>query len=180
MIACNSSDNTKNKKVQFEKFEIKDEENRTGVKDTTIQTRSIHPKLSVLVLPPYDLVANGGFSPHIKNYLETEISKDTSLIVMEFPYKQLMKVPYQNVFDKKYCQPITDIIDSDVIIMSKLDLQFGEMSIDKWSFQIRIYYPSSGKQINSSLKAENLSDVEIENIICNKRQELINEIKNNR
>lgn len=182
LIACNSSDNTKNKSVQTDYSETKVKSLKTVVKDTTMQTQAIQTNLSVLVLPPYDIVANGGFSPHIKNYLETEISKDTSLTVIKFPYKQLMNVPYQNVFDKKYCKPITDKIDADVIVMSKLDLktQVGEMSLDKWSFEIRIYYPSSDKQINSSVKADNLSDVEIKNIIINRRQDLTNEIKNNR
>src|SRR5687768_1445385 len=86
---------------------------------TTIQLP--FTRLSVLVLPPFDEIANEGISPGVQEYLEREISKDTSVTLIEFPYKDLMNVPYHNVFDKKYCKPITDRIDADVVIMTKLD-----------------------------------------------------------
>ena len=150
--------------------------------DTTLQTQTSQTKLSVLILPPYDLIANGGISPDIQTFLETEISKDTSLSLIKFPYKQLMNVPYQNVFDKKYCKPITDKIKTDIIVMSKLDnvSRTGQMPTDKWNFQIRIYNPSTDRQTNSTVKADNITDNEIKSIIASRQNDLTTEIKNNR
>jgi hypothetical protein len=137
-------------------------------------------KLSVLVLPPYDELANGGFSPNIQKQIETEIAKDSSLTVIKFPYKQLMKVPYQQVFDKKYCKPITNIIKTDIIVMSKLDnvKKTGYVTSDKWNVRIKIYNTNTDNQINSNLKANNLTDYEIKQFITYKQKELVSEINN--
>jgi hypothetical protein len=69
--------------------------------DTTTGTLTQGPlrKLSVIVLPPFDEIANEGISPSVQKYLETEISNDTSLTIIKFPYKDLMIVPYHIVFD---------------------------------------------------------------------------------
>jgi hypothetical protein len=151
--------------------------------DTTAGINLSAPKkFSILVLPPYDEIANAGISPDIQEYLEREISKDSSVTLIKFPLKDLMKVPYQNVYDKKYCKPILDEIDTDVVIMTKLDVneKKGQMSSDIWTFSIRIYDVQNDRQINSKIKGKDLSDNKISELIKQKIQDLIEEIKNNR
>jgi hypothetical protein len=148
---------------------------------TTIQN-STTKKLTILVLPPYDFIANEGISPDIQKYLEEVFASDTTVSLIKFPYRQLMNVSYQNVFDKKYCKPITEKIKTDIIIMSNLEQADGraDMRKDKWDFRIRIYNTKSGKQKNSSLSGLNLTSTEIENLINSKQHELFAETKNNR
>jgi hypothetical protein len=150
--------------------------------DTAMIPKLILTNLSVLVLPPYDAIANAGISPDIQKYLESIFTTDTTLRLIKFPYRQLMNVSYQNVFDKKYCSPITAKIKTDIIIMSKLDQATGtgNMITDKWNFKIKIYNTKTGNQKVSNLSADNLTSAEIENFIKSKQQDLFTEIKNNR
>ena len=97
-------------------------------------------KLTILVLPPYDEIANAGISPNVSEIIEENIN-DQGLSVIKFPFKKLMNVPYQNVFDKKFCKPILQKIKPDIIIMSKIDQvnSSGTMETDKWNLRIKIY-----------------------------------------
>jgi len=150
--------------------------------DTTIIPKSTLTNLRILVLPPYDAIANEGISPNINKYLEDIFATDTTFKLLQFPYKRLMNVSYQNVFDKKYCSPITDRIETDIIIMSKLDQATGtgNMTTDKWNFKIKIYNTRTGVEKLSNLNTNNLTNSQIENLITSRRQELFNETKNNR
>jgi len=96
-------------------------------------------KPTVLVLIPFDIMANAGGSPNISDCLESELSKNNTIKVITFPYKKLMGVPYQQVFDKNYCTPILEKINVDLIIMSKLDNDkvTGGLHYDIWSFKIK-------------------------------------------
>jgi hypothetical protein len=138
-------------------------------------------KLTVLILPPYDEIANAGISPDIQQYLENELAKDSSIILIKFPLKKLMGVPYQMVFDKKYCKPIIDKIKTDMIVMSKIDqvLPTGSMSNDKWKIQFRIYNTNSETQINSTVSSDSLTSDEIKDFLTLNRDRLIKEIINN-
>jgi hypothetical protein len=151
-------------------------------KDTAIKAYSSARKISVLIFPPYDFIANEGISPDTQKYLEEELSKDTSLTVIKFPYKKLMNVPYQNVFDKKYVKPVADKIKTDKIVMTKLDqvTHTGNMNTDKWNLRIRIYDTNTGKQMNSRLVINELTSGEIKKILSVRHNDLIAEIKNNR
>jgi hypothetical protein len=148
---------------------------------TATSTQRRLKKISVIVLPPYDLIANEGISPDIQKYLETEISSDTSLTVIKFPYKDLINVPYHNVFDKKYCKPIADKVHADIIIMTKLELRerTGRMTSDNWNLSIRFYNVERDSQIDSKIVGDNLSDLEIKQLLEQKRLDLVEEIKNN-
>ena len=108
-------------------------------------------KLTIIVLPPYDEIANAGISPNVKKILEEKIV-DEEISVIKFPFKKLMGVPYQNVFDKKFCKPILQKIKADVVIMSKIDhvSANGNMETDKWNSSSRIYDVKNNKQKNSS------------------------------
>jgi len=150
--------------------------------DTTTKSKITLTKLSILVLPPFDEIANEGISPNIQQILEKTISNDTTLTLIQFPYRQLMNVPYQNVFDKKYCKPITDNLQTDIILMTKLDqaTRTGKMASDKWNFQIKIYNTKTDKQFLSQMTGDNLTSTEIQNLIKSRRQDLFTEINNNR
>lgn len=187
LSSCNNSDTQTIKDGQTETLAI--DTTKTNIKtaiavssDTTIIPKSTLTNLAVLILPPYDMIANAGISPDIQKYLESIFTTDTTLRLIKFPYRRLMNVSYQNVFDNKYCKPITDKIKTDIIIMSKLDQSTGtgDMTTDKWNFEIKIYNTKTGKQKISSLTGENLTSSEIENLINFKQQELFSETKNNR
>jgi hypothetical protein len=150
------------------------------IADITVNPGSI--KTHVLILPPYDVIANEGISPDIQKYLEEELSKDTSLIVIKFPYKKLMHVPYQNVFDKKYCKPITDKVKTDIVLMTKLDqvTGTGDMTKDKWNVVIRVFNLKNNKQTNSKIQVKGLTSNEIKRLLSARHNDLAMEIKNNR
>lgn len=149
--------------------------------DSTSGTQSLKKiKLSVLVLPPYDIIHNRGISPDILEYLEKVIGNDTSVTLIKFPLKKLMNTPYQNVFDKKYCKPILEVVEAQIVIMSKLDHieSTGKMSTDKWALQIRIYNTAAEIQFDSKIKADSLTAEELEHFLIVNQKELIREIKN--
>jgi hypothetical protein len=186
LTSCNNSDTqtikdgrTETQAIDTTKTIIK---NTIAVSsDTTIIPKSTLANLTVLVLPPYDAIANEGISPDIQKYIENVFSTDTTFRFIKFPYKRLMNVSYQNVFDKKYCSPITDKIKTDIIIMSKLEqvTGTGNMTTDKWNFEIKIYNTRTGSQKLSNLNTNDLTSSEIENYIKSKQQELFSETKNN-
>lgn len=63
---------------------------------------------------------NAGISPDIRTIVESILYDQGRLSVIPFPFKQLMGVPYHKVFDKKYCKPILEKVDCDIIIMSQI------------------------------------------------------------
>jgi hypothetical protein len=144
----------------------------------TIQKTEI---ISVLVLPPYDEIANAGISPDVQKYLEIEISKDTSLALLKFPLVKLMGVPYQMIFDRKYCKPVIEKAKTDIIVMSKLDYvsRTGSIIKDKWNLRLRIYNTNIDNQINSRVSADSLTNDELKDFLASKRDQFILEIKNN-
>lgn len=105
-------------------------------------------KLSILVLPPYDEIANEGISPDVQQYLEEQIGKDTNFTLVKFSYKEFMNVPYQNIYDKKYCQPVMEKKKADVMLMSKLELikTTGKMNEGEWSVSLNMYNTITGTQ----------------------------------
>ncbi len=177
--ACNHSDSVINENKQIDPISKKD---KPVIAELIVNTNSPQTKFSVIVLPPYDEIANAGISPDIQRYLETEISKDTSFALFKFPYKQLVGVFYQNIYDKKYCNPIVNKTKADIIIMTKLDqiARTGKMSTDKWNFQIKIYNVKADKQISSTVRGKELMDSEIQKLLSERLHDLMTEIKNNR
>lgn len=75
------------------------ESNVTNPTDSTV---------SILVLPPFDEIANAGVSPDIRKIIESALRDQEQLTIISFPFKQLIGVQYQMVFDKKYCKPILE------------------------------------------------------------------------
>jgi hypothetical protein len=147
--------------------------------DTVIYKKLFeNTKLSVIVLPPYDEIANAGISPDVQKYIEDELKKDTNLVVVKFPLTKLMNTPYQNIFDKKYCKPLLEKVDAKILIMSKLDqvLRTGNISRDSWNLKIRIFNIESDIQVDSEVKFDSLSDAGIKKVLLMNHAKLINEI----
>ncbi len=134
-------------------------------------------KPTILILIPYDLNANGGFSPEIQETLEKKFIDNSEIQLIKFPLKKIMNVPYQNVYDKKYCKQILEKIKTDFIIMSKIDLENILNSPKKWDLSFRIYNVKNNEQFDSKLKGDNLTKEQIEKKIKNESDVLINEIK---
>ena len=139
-----------------------------------ISQHAIKIKPSVLVLPPYDEIHNEGISPDVMKYLENVISNDTSVALIKFPLKKLMNTPYQNVFDKKYCKPILEVVEVQIIIMSKLDhvASTGKMSTDTWNLRLRMYNSITNVQIDSKIKANGLTSIELQELLLESQKEL--------
>lgn len=133
--------------------------------------------LNVIVLPPYDVIANEGISPDITNYLESALRKEGELEVMKFPYQQLINANYHMVYDKKYCREIIEIVNPDIIVMSRLDLakKTGNMEMDRWDFEIKIYDVSSDKQ-RKSISGQALRAETIHKTIHELREDLVEDI----
>ena len=178
LLACNNNSvTTDNKEVQADTAKPQ----QVSV-ETPIKTKTNLTKLTVLILPPFDEIANEGISPNIQKVLEMTFSDDTTFTLINFPYRQLMNVPYQNIYDKKYCKPITDKIKTDIILMTKLNqaTRTGQMASDKWDFQMKFYNTKTDRQFLSTVSGNGLTSAEIENRIKSHQSDLFSEIKNNR
>lgn len=132
------------------------------VSSATVDPVEEKRSLNVIVLPPYDVIAGAGISPDITKSLENVLKREAQLEVMKFPYQKLINANYHMVYDKKYCREIIEIVDPDIIVMSRIDLarKTGNMENDRWDFEIKIYDVSSDQQRKSisgqSLRAESI------------------------
>ncbi len=133
--------------------------------------------LRILVLPPFDEIANAGVSPDIRKIIESALIDQGQTSVILFPFKQLMGVPYQMVFDKKYCKPILEKVDCDIIIMSQIITDNERKpGIWPWSYKIRVYNARTGKQLNS-IQGDNLKGEDFQNDISKKVDKLLKDIR---
>lgn len=133
--------------------------------------------IKVLVFPPYDEIANAGISPDTRKILEASLAEKNRLAVIPFPFKKLMGVPYQMVYDKKYCKEIAAKVDCDVIIMTRITTNNERKAgIWPWAYEIRVYNVRSGKQFNS-IHGKNLKTEDLSNDIKGKIQTLIQNIE---
>jgi hypothetical protein len=130
----------------------------------------------ILVLPPYDEIANAGISPDTQKIIESALTRHRHLSVIPFPFKILMGVPYQMVFDKKYCKAILDKVDCDVILMTQLitDNERKQGS-SPWAYKIRIYNVKTDRQ-RDSIHGEDLNAETISVNIGNNIEKLIKDI----
>jgi hypothetical protein len=96
--------------------------------------------ITVLVLPPYDEIANAGISPDTRLILERNLMNKNKIKVIPFPLKKLMNVPYEMVYDKKYCAPIIEKVKCDIIVMTQI-ITKNEMEpgIGPWAYKTKIY-----------------------------------------
>jgi hypothetical protein len=119
--------------------------------ETRLSGRSvIDSVITVLVLPPYDEIANAGVSPDTRVALEEALAGDPTMKVKPFPFRELMNVPYQMVYDKKYCTPILRKVKCDVIVMTRIisdDPRNSGRSL--WSYTVKVFNTRSGRQVES-------------------------------
>lgn len=81
--------------------------------------------------------ASGGYD--FNPIIESELSLSDRFNVHPFPLKKLMGVPYQGVFDKKYCQPIIDKVDVDYLILTRFKGDITEhLKNDGWGYDVKI------------------------------------------
>jgi hypothetical protein len=131
----------------------------------------------VLVLPPYDEIANAGISPDTRKIIESTLTDQERLLVIPFPFKKLMGVSYQMVYDKKYCRPILDKVDCDIIIMTQIIIDNERKpGIWPWSYKIRVYNARTGKQLNS-IQGGNLKPEDVQKDIISKVDKLVKDIQ---
>ena len=119
---------------------------------------------------------NYDFNPIIENGL----NKFENVKVLPFPYKTLMGVPYQGVFDKKYCPPIIEKVNVDYLILTRFDKKYSELNSAemKWGYELRIVNTETLEQVNS-INAHNLNDYQgIENHIEDNIEKLKTDIEN--
>lgn len=153
-----------------------------GKVDSVITASENSMKLSVLVLPPFDNIANEGISPNIQKSLEKVFFEEKSFDLIQFPYGKLVGVPYQNVFDKRYCKPITAKVKSDIIVMTKIGLvkRMAEMEKCKWDIEIKIYNTISDRHFLSKVEGRGLTSLLIDSLILTRRSDLFEEVLSSR
>lgn len=129
--------------------------------------------IKVLILPAYDEIANAGVSPDTRKILESALTKQKHFTVLPFPFKKLMGVRYQMVYDKKYCREILDKVDCDIIVMTQIITENERKPGSwPWSYRIRIYNTKTGIQLNS-IKGDNLKAEEFQDDINRKVYEIV-------
>ena len=160
IIGCNSRD--KKEQAANEEKEANTESTfnsslnneKSPLKDTTIIDT-----LELIVVQ----CANGyEYSMHNYDFnpvIETELNKFENIKVKTFPYKTLMGVAYQGVFDKKYCPPIIEKVDVDFLVLTRFDKRYDELNRSKmkWGYELRIVKTETLEQINT-ISAYNLND----------------------
>ena len=136
------------------------------------------PKLKVLVLPPYDQVANRGASPHTQKMLEVVFTDKPGFELVPFGRKHY-QTHYQNIFDKAYLGPILEVEKPDVILMSRLELiDWGDnMDESLWSLSLRYYESFTEEQFDSELTFIKLDQVGLQDQISKSAEALLNEIE---
>lgn len=147
--------------------------------DTLRRGGQVREKETILILPPFDVIANEGISPPVQEFLEAVIAEDTSVTLIKFPFRELMNIPYHNVFDKRYCKPITDVVKADINVMTKLEQRkrTGNMATYKWDLRVRVLNTRTNRQFDSELTADTVTSAGLRKVITSQREVLIGEIK---
>ncbi len=113
----------------------------------------------------YEYAIHGvNFNPTI----ESELNNYKNIRVIPFPFKKLMGVPYQGVYDKKYCQPIIDKVNVDYLILTRFS-DDTDITQKTWGYQVKIVKTKTMDQVNSitaiNLKSYDLVEEHIRNNI---------------
>ncbi|MFT6246400.1 MAG: hypothetical protein ACJA0U_000154 [Salibacteraceae bacterium] len=163
LVGCNST----------EKKNAHNSDLNVTVKDSVnFEATIINETLNIDTLKIFVVQCSNGYSGagyDFNPFIETELNKFESVQVEPFPFKKLMGVAYQGVFDKKYCTPIIEEVDVDFLILTRVvSNAFPEVPGDtetEWGYELRIVNTKTLEQINS-ISAGNLKEYEqIENHI---------------
>jgi hypothetical protein len=173
-FGCTDQKNSKNESAVLRPDTVSKADKQDSLPVTLSQSKDT--VISVLILPAYDLIANGGASPDTRRILEKLFSNHDRLKVMPFPWRELMEVPYQMVYDKKYCKPITDRVHTDVIIMSQIVTKNEHVpGIWPWHYEVKIYNVKTDRQL-TSIKGNDLKAEDFDDDINGKKSKLIADI----
>ena len=117
--------------------------------------------VNVMILP----CANG-YEYAMHNYdfnpiLETELNQFKNVRLHPFPLKKMMGIPYQGIFDKKYCRPILEKVNVDFLILTRFSQNYSGFNRNEnnWGYELRILNAKTLEQVNS-IKANNLMEYE--------------------
>jgi len=125
---------------------------------TLLNNHKVIDTLKIIVVQcanGYEYAMNSyNFNPVIEN----ELNKFKNILVKPFPFKTLMGVSYQGVFDKKYCQPIIDKVNVDFLILTRFDKGYSGLNQTemKWGYELKIVNTETLEQVNS-INAHNLN-----------------------
>jgi hypothetical protein len=162
IIGCNSTHKKEENTTEEKKENIKSSLNDSSMiqnHKSSLKDIAIIDTLELIIVP----CANG-YEYAMHNYdfnpvIESELNKFENIKVKPFPYKTLMGVTYQGVFDKKYCPPIIEKVDVDFLILTRFDKRYDELNSSKmkWGYELRIVKTETLEQINT-ISANNLND----------------------
>ncbi|GAA3509543.1 hypothetical protein GCM10022393_22630 [Aquimarina addita] len=179
---CNSGQ--KNQKVPLDSKNVKKEIVRTSDSiDIEMMVESSIKNsidsIDVMIIPcanGYEYKIHGyDFNPIIEHTLN-----DVSQIkVHPFPVKKLIGVPYQGVFEKKYCAPILEKVQVSYLIMIRFtDNPFSNDPTKRsWGYQTRILKTKTMEQVNSISATGLLQYAEIEEHIQSNIDKLRSDIE---
>lgn len=174
-MACNTTVK-KNKNVIEQNVDSEIPDSSTTVKNTSLLNyKTIVDTLEIIVVQcanGYEYAQHGyDFNPII----EKELHYFENINIKPFPLKTLLGVPYQGVFDKKYCQPIIEKVSADYLILTRFDKGLGifDSNEQKWGgYKLRVVNTKTLEQVNS-IEAHNLKNyAEIEKHIKNNIEQL--------
>lgn len=181
-LSCNSTDKKESSSVDLKCNNVKTVQTEnfiTSSSDATQTQDLIADTLDVIVVQ----CANG-YEYAIHNYdfnpiIESELDKLENINVKPFPFKTLMGISYQGVFDKKYCPPIIEKVNVDFFNINSFYKGYYEVTQSemKWGYELRIVNTKTLEQINS-ITAYNLDGYkEIEKHIIDNIQRLNTDIE---
>lgn len=162
IIGCNSAEKKESKMVDINETienSFNAENSVSSNKDTYVSENLKIDTLDIIVVQ----CANGyEYSMHNYDFnpiVETELNKFNNINVRPFPLKTLMGVPYQGVFDKKYCPAIIEKVDVDFLILTRFDKRYDELNRTEmdWGYELRIVNTKTLEQVNS-ISADNLKE----------------------
>ncbi len=140
------------------------------------KSESSRDSVSILILPPFDSIANAGISPNTNKILEDILTKTDGIKVLKFPYQKLQKTDYYMIYDKKHCKELLNYIKPDVFIMTLLRAEnnntFGNWP---WYYQVKLYNVNSDKQL-ISIEGKGSSESDLERTIIANKDKLIHDI----
>lgn len=162
VIGCSTPDtNTQNV------TEEKGLKNEDGSADRSTVESEGHVSKDVASVDTFEVIVvqcANGYEYAMYNYdfnpvIERELNTFETIDVKPFPYKTLMGVAYQGVFDKKYCPPIIEKVDADFLILTRFDKRYDELNRKpaKWGYELRIVNTKTLEQVNT-ISAHGLED----------------------
>jgi hypothetical protein len=154
VIGCNSTNKKEQNITEEEKDKIE-----SNTKNISKFENGISPLKDTAIIDTLELIVvqcANGYEYGMHNYdfnpvIETELNKFENIKVKPFPYEALMGVSYQGVFDKKYCPPIIEKVDVDILILTRFDKRYEERKSTnmKWGYELRIVKTETLEQINT-------------------------------